>query len=95
VIADVIDEHLARTTVFSALDQATDAGLSSVILPERRRVGEKRFQELNRNDFSTFELDWLDARDADVLKHAEMRDVLVAKRHPEANALEAADVLDQ
>ena len=93
VVADVVDVHLATLTVLDAVGDDADVGLALGARAQRGRVRQHRLQELQRGDLGAVHRDWLDAGHTNVLEHLEVGDVLVGEGHPEADALQALDVL--
>src|SRR5882724_8098536 len=95
VVADVVDEVALALAVLDAFAQTADRCLAGVARGERRRVRQQRAQELDRHDLLALEVDLVDPRHADVLKHLEVLEVRLAERHPEPDAAQALEVLDE
>ena len=95
MIANVVDVVIFRSTVLHAAHDATDIRLALRPRSERRRIGQHRFQEMQRHDLLTVEIDRLDARHAHVLQALQMRQVTLPERHEEPDPLDVGNVLRQ
>ena len=84
-----------RLAVLHAREDHPDRGLAGVVLGQRRRLGQQELEELHRDHRRALVVDGIDARHADVGEHLEVLDVVVGEGHPEADLLQALDVLDE
>ena len=66
-----------------------------VVGAERLGIGQHRLEELDRDDFDAVVDDRVDTRHADILNHAQVREVLLTEGHPETGALDGRIVLDE
>ena len=95
MVADVI-EHLGDLLpTLPPTDDHADRGLAGIVLGQRRGRRQQVAQEFHRHDVHALVLDRLERNQPDRFEHFEVLDVGVAKRHPEADLLQALDVLHQ
>ena len=92
VVADVVHVVVHRLAVLHSVEDAADVRLALCARTKRRRVGQKRLQELDWDDLLSLEVDWVDAREAHVLKALEVCEIALAKGHEEADTLDALQV---
>ena len=95
MVADVVDEKLDVVVVLLPFNQVADAGLARIVRRERRRVRQHRLEHLERDNFHAFgRLDRHVGGKAEFGEDREYVDVMVAKAHPEADAV-GVDVFRQ
>lgn len=92
MVADVVEVVRLVLAVLLAAEDAADVRLALRARAEACRVRQHGLEELQRHDLLALELDRLDRRHADVLEALEVREVALAERHEEADALDARDV---
>ena len=95
VVANVVQIVSLRLAILSTLENATDVRLAHRARTEACRVREESLEELDRNNVLTLELDRLRAEHAHVFEATHVVEVALAKRHEEADALDARNVLGQ
>src|SRR3989338_5414280 len=95
MVAHVVYVFCALSTVLYASHDAADNGLAGVFFGERSRIREKRFQKFHRYDLLAFEVDRIDARNADRFHHPQMGKVILSECHPETHALQPRQVFHE
>ena len=95
VRAVVVDVVCARFAVFDATDAATDRCVACVVFAKFFRCREHGFEELERYDFLTVVVDFVDTSHTDVLDYAEVSEVFLSECHPETSTFDSWEVLNE
>ena len=88
MVADIVDVDGLLRAVLQTRGDGADIGLALGARAERRRLGQQRLQELQRNDLAALEHHRIDAQHAHIAQHVEVLQVGVAEGHPEPDALD-------
>ena len=95
VRAVVVDIVSARFAVFDTTDAATDRCVASVVFAKFFRCREHSFEELERDDFLTVVVDFVDTSHTDVLDYAEVSEVFLSECHPETSTFDSWEVFNE
>ena len=92
VIVDVISTFAA---VLNALNTASYRSHARIVFAERFGVGQHSLEELNGHYLHPVVDDGVDAGHADVLYHAQVRQVLLSESHPETGPADGGIVFHE
>ena len=92
VVVDVVGAWFA---VFDTTDAATDRGVACVVFAKFFRCREHGFEELERYDFLSVVVDFVDTSHTDVLDYAEVSEVFLSECHPETSAFDSWEVFNE
>ena len=81
--------------VFDTTDAATDRSVACIVFAKFFRCREHCFEELERYDFLTVVVDFVDTSHTDVLDYAKVSEILLAECHPEASTFDSWEVFNQ
>ena len=95
MVADIVDIDGLLLAILDAGDDAANVRLADGARAERSRVRQQRLEELDGDDLLAVEFDRRRREHADVLKALHVRQIALAERHEEADALDLRQVAGQ
>ena len=95
MVTDIVQHLRHRLSILGAARDDANGGLAGIAFGQRAWRRQQILQEFHRDDVHPLVLDRFQADQADGFEHFQMLDVFGAKGHPEADLLQALDVLDQ